>query len=240
MGAINIPVEIVRAIVYGIIDLIKSGKRNAEKIAKTDAVDDHSSAGDIDSVMEMFSDYKKQIHGKTAGIEKLLMQEVGAYSEEVKDLLREQHEAIKKYGIRPEKIERAFDRLLSDVPGSIDREVFKAVSLDNSECRQIIKMIPGAKKEEALSRFFKDTMKQALDKFCSNLENALKEFYEEAEEELVGAIEIVRRENEQNAMELAAVDQDNCAEKMLEIQKKTGCVLAVCDVMDAIVEGGEQ
>lgn len=234
MDLFKIPSEIISIIVSGIVELIKG--KHAEKISKTDSVDERSSVEDINKVLEMFSDYKNQIGEKTSKVEEILTEEVEAYIKELQTILDRKQDVIKKYGLRPERLERRFSKLTKSIQGSISREVSKKVSLDNYECSQIIRMIPGAKKEKALTSFFNDTVKSALNKCCDDLQLMLEEFYEETEEELIEVINIAQKNNEQNVIDLAAVDKDNYAEKTLGIQEKAYRIIAVCDVLDSIVK----
>lgn len=83
------------------------------------------------------------------------------------------------------------------------------VSLDNAECRNIMKMIPGAKKENAMIDFLDNMTKEALLACCDGLKENLTEIFDEVEEEVVGAVEKLQKQTEADLKNIASLDADN-------------------------------
>lgn len=228
-------ISTIPLVINGIIDIIK-GEQHAEQISKTDGITENSSAEDVDNLINIFSDYKKKVYEKTAEIEKILAKELEAYKEELKDTLEDKSEIIKKYGIRPERLEKDIHRWSRDIHDGIDREISKRISLDDSECRAIMKMIPGEQKEEKFAAFSMNTVKTALDLACEEFQNVLEDFYHETEEDILEAVEMVQRKMEQNASEFSAVNEENYKKKSLDVQKRVCVIMSACDVIENMME----
>ncbi|MCI8582846.1 MAG: hypothetical protein HFH13_06925 [Dorea sp.] len=225
-------------IVNGIFGIIK-GKQQAENISRTEGITDNSSAEDVENIINIFSDYKRKVHEKTTEIENILEKELEAYREELRITLEDKSEAIKKYGIRPERLEKEIHRLGRDIHGSIDKEISRKISLDDSECRKIMRMIPGEQKEEKFAAFFRDAIKTALDCACEEFQNILKDFYHETEEDILEVVERVQRKMEQNALDFSTINAENYRMKSLDVQKKVCVTISVCDAIENIMEEGE-
>lgn len=222
-------------IINGIFEVIK-GKQHSESLSKTEGITENSSAEDVENVVNIFSDYKKEVYKKTDEIEKIFEKELEAYKEGLMGTLEEKNGILKRYGIKPERLEKEIKRLGQDIRGSIDKEISKKISLDNNECREIMRMISGNQKEERFSAFFGDTIKIALDHFCEEFKMILEEFYSETEEEILEAVEKVQNEYEQSALDFSAVNAENYRIKSLDVQKGACIILSGCDVIDNIME----
>ena len=141
-------------------------KKPSEEAGKTDSDD---SLENIERITQIFTDFKEQIHLRAIEVEKVVVDEVDYYVEELHDILMENDGKVTKYGIHTKRIDRQIDRISSRVKGAIDNKLSKEVSLDNSECRKVVRMIPGAKKESAMAEFFSRSVKRALHVCCTEL-----------------------------------------------------------------------
>lgn len=217
-GIISTIIKVIKTIV----DLFK---KPAEEAGKTDQSE---SLENIERVSEIFSDFKDQVHTQADAVEKAVEDEVNYYVEELKDIL-DSNESIKKYGIRIKRIEKQIDRVLSGVKGTIDNELSKKISLDNIECKEIVKMIPGSKKESAMSNFFKRSVEEALDTCCLEIKSDLEEIYDEIEEELMGTVDSIQRQNEQLLNSLSSIDESNYEETAKSQMIEAYYLVDICD-----------
>ena len=145
---------------------------------------------------------------------------------------------VEKYNIHTKRIERQIDKIASKVNGTIDNELSKKVSLDNTECKEIVKMIPGSKKEDAMNTFLNKSVSSALEVCCAEIRSSLEEIYEDVETEIVGAVDTIQKQNELLKESLASVDENN-----YEVTAKKQMVNAyyltdICDTVTEILQGG--
>lgn len=203
-------------------------KKPAEEAGKTDQTD---SLENIERITQIFANFKEQVHAKSVEIEKAVESEVGYYAEELHEILDENEEKVNKYGIRTKRIERQIDKISSRVKGTIDNELSKKVSLDNAECKEIVRMIPGTKKESAMSDFFSKSVKEALDMCCTELHLALDEIYDDVESEVVGAVDSIQKQTEQLQSSFSAVDEANYEETAKKQMIDAYYLIDVCDLV---------
>lgn len=241
-GFIKFPgdiLKIVIPIVKDIWDMVRSKKDSDNDLSMTEGINENTRVDDIDKIVEIFSESREQLHKKTVKIEEAVFEEVKFYIEELQNILSERKEAVEKYGIKFVKLERKIEKIEGNIQKSMDDEISKRMSLDNQECFQIMKMIPGEKKEKAISDFMRKTINMALDKCCEEIDAVLRDFFEEVSEDLLDTIEIVQNEYKNNAENLLSVDADNYKEKSLEIQKNAGIVLSACEMADYVLKEGK-
>ena len=112
----------------------------AGKTGETDSINDNSSLENIDRITSIFTDFREQAHTKAIEIENAVAKEVNYYVEELHDILDANADKVDKYNIHIKRIERQIDKIASKINGTIDNELCKKVSLDNTECKEIVKM----------------------------------------------------------------------------------------------------
>lgn len=208
--------------------LIEIFKKPAAEAGKTDHTD---SLENIERITQIFTDFKEQVHARAVEIEKAVEAEVGYYVEELHDILEKNEEKVTRYGIRTKRIERQIDKIASRVKGIIDSELSKKVSLDNTECREIVKMIPGAKKESAMSDFFSKSVKGALDLCCAEIHSSLDEIYDDVETEVIGTVASIQKQAEQLQSTFLSIDETNYEETAKKQMIEAYYLKDVCDMV---------
>ena len=193
-------------VVKTLFSILKKSSKHAGETDETDSLEK------IERITQIFVDFKEQVHARAIEVEKAVDDEVNYYVEELHDILDENDEKVVKYGIHTKRIERQIDRVSSRVKGTIDNELSRKVSLDNLECKEIVKMIPGAKKECAMSDFFVKAVNGALDVCCAEIHSSLDEIYDDVENEIVGAVESIQKQTEQLQESFSSIDEENYEE----------------------------
>lgn len=203
----------------------------SEQTGKRDSINDNSSLENFDRIIQIFTDFKEQVHIEAVEVEKAVEDEVNYYVEELHDILGDNDGKVTKYGINIKRIERQIDKIASRVKGTIDNELSKKVSLDNLECKEIIKMIPGAKKETAMSDFLKKSVNSALEECCFVIHSSLDEIYDDVETEIIGAVESIQKQTEQLQGSLASIDKDNYEETAKKQMIEAYYLNDICDMV---------
>ena len=226
-------VKVVINVVKKIWDMVT--KKPAEDGSKLDSVNDNSSLENIDKITEIFSGFKSQVHQRSVEIENAMKEEVDFYIDELRELLLEYQETTDKYEIRMSRIERKIDRILPRLDGIIDHEISKKVSLDDMECRQLMKMIPGEKKEKALQEFLETVIKNALEVCCSTLNENLEEIFSEVEEEIIGKVEYLQNNSAVQFSKLEELRADNQQEKVRQMLAEANYIVDVCGLVEEVL-----
>ena len=211
--------------------------KSAKDASRVDSLDDNFSLDNIDRITGIFYDFKEQTQQRFSEIEKTIKEEVEFYLDEIKWILEENQEITEKYRIRIGRIQKRIDCILPHLEGVIEREISKKISLDNSECRNIMKMIPGQNKEIALQNFINSVVCNALDLCCVNMKENLEEIYEEVSDEIIGIVELVQRDSELQLEQLKKIHEDNCIEGKIKILSNAYYYISVCEFAEEILRG---
>ena len=208
--------------------LIGIFKRPAEEAGKTESND---SLENIERIIHIFVDFKEQVHSRAVEIETAVEGEVNYYAEELRGVFSENEDKVEKYGIRIKRIERQIDRISTRVKGTIDNELSKTVSLDNAECKEIVKMIPGTKKESAMAHFFSNSIADALGACCTELHLSLNEIYDDVEAEVIGAVESIQTQTAKLQESFSSIDETNYEETAKEQMVAAYYLSDVCELV---------
>lgn len=210
----------------------------AETLSETAPVNDSPSLDDVGHIAEAFTELKEQARAKSAGIESSVKGEVAGYLDEIRTLLEEGAGIAGRYGIRLDRMEKKTGTALRYMDGTIDHEIAKKISLDNPACRQVMGMLPGTKKEQALQAFWKEALQGALEAYCSGIRKLLVEILEEIEEETEDAIAAAEKISEASCAQLKNVDAENYQEETGKIIRGSYCLLGVCAAVDEVLGEG--
>lgn len=224
-----------------IVKIIKSiwdtiTQKPSKEIGETKQQNRNSSVEDVDKIQTIFEDYRVQVHREASKIEAAVHDEVAYYVEELNNILSQERELLDKYKIKTKQIERAIERLLKNINGNIDKRICKKISLDNPECRNVLQMLPGAKKEQAMSDFLNKSLKDVLNQYCIDFRQNLSDLFEDVEEEIVQVVWKTGEEAEKQYKILETVNENNYIEKNEMIGTKAASTIALCDLIVDKVE----
>lgn len=92
-------------------------------------------------------------------------------------------------------------------------------------------MMPGVKKEQAMSEFLNKSLKEVLDQYCTDFELNLTDLFEDVEEEIVQAVGNIGERAEKQYKTLETVNEDNYIEKNEVIEIEAAGIIAICDLI---------
>ena len=68
-------------------------------------------------------------------------------------------------------LQRKLDEYLSEIDGIFEMNVIKRISLDDTECEKILKMLPGDLKGTRMAELKKKVFKESIEDLCKKLDN---------------------------------------------------------------------
>jgi len=238
-GIMSLPIvggglSLILPIAKGLWDMIT--KDTAGKMADLEPVGMTSSAEDIQNLMEVFENCKEQIHREAQKIEKAVCEEVEYYLEEVNSLLSENRELMVQYRIKARSVDQRLSGILSGVSREFQLEISRSMCLSNPECKRVLEMVQGTRREQAMAEFLEGVIKRALNQCVRSIREILDEIFEDIQEEILGAVEQVEREAETFSSELETIREDNYMEKTEELAEKAAGITAACDIIGICME----
>lgn len=208
----------------------------SKEASQQDSINDNASLENIDRITQIFSDFKERVHQRAEEIESSIKEEVGFCLDEMRQLISDNQEIGKKYGIGIDRLEKKLDKIMLRVDGIIDHEISKRVSLDNNECKNIMKMIPGEKKERALQTLFDSAIRNALEIYCANLKDNLDEIFDEVNDEVFNAVDSIRKTCESQLKRIEKIDADNHREVATKLMSESYYIMDVCILVDKLLQ----
>lgn len=231
-GKVEKIIKIVKAI-YGII------KGNpSKKIKDADSVNDNSSVENIDYIMQGLTGFKESVNSQIKEIEITYNEELETYFDELKEIMSEKQDSLDRYGIKFDRVERSIEKILERGKGNLEFEVSKKLSLDNPELRNILKMIPGTKKEEALDVFFKNVLQEALSDSCEKMKSDIREVCDEVEDMVLGTIELVKNNCENQTEKLEQLNSEDNKAQMKTVICDGYYNLFACELVEQLMMEG--
>lgn len=215
-----------------ILDAFKS---LAGGMSETKAIDQSSTAEDVDRVLEEFNNYKKMIHQETEKLAKGVQDELMSYIDECLTHLSQHQKVLDKYSIRIGRIERKLKEIGADSKRDLEKEIDENVSFNNGEIRSIIRMSPGNQKQQAMTEFMQKTFEKVLDNYCKKIRSRLTDIYEEIDESIVRTIESVTVETEHIFRKLEDLKNNMDEEGVERLQQESIDLFSKLNVMEKVV-----
>lgn len=226
--------------------LIKIGKtiwediigKPSKKLKDADSVNDNSSVENIDFIIQGLTGFKESVNEQIKVIEVTYNEEIEAYFEELKEVLIEKRDSLDRYDINFNRIERKIERVLEHNKGNLMFTVSKKLSLDDPDLRNILKMIPGSKKEEALDIFFKKVLKETLSDSCEKMKSDLNEVCDEVEDAVLGTIDFMKKNCEIQTEKLESMNFEDNNEQLKTVIYDGYYNLFACDLVNKLLMEG--
>lgn len=225
----------IGAVIKVIKSLFSTFKESSVEAGNTDSINDNSSLDNVDRIIQIFSNFKEEVHVRSTEIESSVIQEIDYYVEELNNLLEDNEDKVEKYNINLKRIERRINKISSRIKGVIDNEVSKKISLDNKECKEIVKMIPGAKKESAMNSFFSTCVREALTTCCDEMRSTLDDIYQDVEVEVLGAVDVIQKQNMHLQETYAAVNESDYEITAKKQMIDAYYLIDTCDMINEII-----
>ncbi|WP_282193094.1 hypothetical protein [Romboutsia ilealis] len=204
--------ELVKYI-FGIGDIV--GKSKQTNV-------DNCEISDLAEINSIFNEFILSIEPKVNEIEESIQDEMYYYLDELIEFISDNNDRLKEKGIRITTIERKIEKIKHNINGNLKKEISKNISLDNYECKQIIKMLPGERKTNKMNEFFELTLNNAIENLIVDIKEDIEEIMDYIEECVFNSIEILNKDIQNQYSVLEKLDNEkieNIEEKEFIIEK---------------------
>lgn len=217
--------------------LIDKFSEKSETVGYMERIDEESSASDIEKTIDNLDEYKNNLQSEISEIEEMVSEEVKYYVQEVQKFLEDNSELLEKYKINEKRLNKELSKLLPGVKEYMDDEISKKMSLGNPELRNVLKMIPGTPKEEAMKNLGNEIIHNALEKYCAYIREVLLEVSDLVEENTIQIVEDIAEEINRNREQLEEMSQEDNVEKSEQMMGKAGYIIyGCCEVQEMLGE----
>lgn len=194
----------------------------SKEVGETRALkEDQLEIKDVSELSGILANYLARIQTKADSMERDILGECSYFFDELLDLMNDHQEHLAFYQISIPRVERDLERVKRNILGSLKNEIARQISLDNPECRLILSMPPGSKKEKRMLLFTEEviakgfegmisSMKETLTFLADDLQAQIKEGMQKVETKLnhqVAVLEQLDIESEDNRIQAGFIKE---------------------------------
>lgn len=181
-----------------------------DKVGKTKQTNvDNCEISDLAEINSIFNEFILSIESRVNRIEKSIQDEMYYYLDELVEFFNDNNDRLKEKGIRITTIKRKIEKIKRSINGNLKKEISKNISLDNYECKQIIKMIPGERKTNRMNEFLELTLNNAIENLIMDIKEVIEEIMDDIEDCVFNSIEILNKDIKNQAIVLENLDNHN-------------------------------
>lgn len=175
-----IPVEIPKKILER---LIKAGKSffhtliNGEDVKNRAPMDTKN--GTADEMMELnkvLLEYRSKVSKEASELEESIAGLCKERFDAIVDTLEFANSDFQFY--RVETLKRKLDHFLEEIDGYFGQNISKRISLDDMECINILKMLPGDLKGQRMAELKKKVIQESIGSLCKKVRDFENDFFE--------------------------------------------------------------
>lgn len=228
-------IDVITKFVPVIIDKIINVTAN--DTSKVDSINDNSSVNNINHIYKIFEEFKKNTKQSSEKAENVIKGEVYHWVDAVTEMIVDKESITVKYGINTRHIKKKMEEIPEGINGVIDTELSKKVSLDNYECREIMKIPSGDKRQEKMQTFLNNSIYDSIYFCCKKIKTRLLNALDEVSEEMTSVVEEIQKRSEYSLDQLRKIEEDHDEEITVKIINQAYCVTSACALTEDILKG---
>lgn len=120
----------------------------------------------------ILTEFSLKLEKKADEIENIAIDQSNVY---FKQLIKELNSSKFDTGINISRIKRTMARVDKKIKGNLKVYISKRVSIDDSECLEILKLQAGHKKEDEMKKFSEKILRQGLNNLVKDIKEVIKE-----------------------------------------------------------------
>lgn len=194
---------------------------------------DNCEISDLSEINSIFNEFISLIEPKVNKIEESIQDEMYYYLDELIEFLNN-NKKLKEKGIRINIIERKIEKIKCRISDNLKKEISKNISLDNYECKQIIKMIPGERKTNKMNELFELTLNKAIENLVIDTKQDIEDIMDYIEYSIQEQLENLDR-NIKNQEDILNVLDSNSEEYIEEKESIISTSILLSEVSDYLL-----
>ena len=143
---------------------------------------------------------------------------------------------LKKYQISFRDVERRLKKIKNRLGNFWQDAIYKKISLDNPQCRALLKMPAGIEKENATVNFAENVLQSALNEYAEEIAEELGNLYVDLEKDIANSVAQLEKTVQEYEKLLTAVDESD-EQKFEKFLADAYEKVFVCEKILAKVEG---
>ena len=242
VGAVAAGIAAVTGLVAAGKKIYDAGKRASGSVGSTASYDEQTaSVAETYKLQQELSKFREDTRVRSDRFENDVIRESRRYLDALMTEVRKYNKI--RYGgsvlnVNLVQMERENRKTEDQIHGFIVSRIVERISLDDEECKSILKLDPGRQKTRRLNEFYRKVLKEALTELKDLLREAMKNQVLIVEDHIVGRMDtitytVTSKTNEFNKIQDI---KDTDESKMEQEQIRLSYLIAMCDKSCAIMD----
>lgn len=170
--------------VAAIPSIIEVGKKFFDKILDAPSMNQKNTVDDIEQISKALGELREHILQESKPVIDNASDSITSYLEEQLFLLEDKKDLLAKYEISSRSVEHKMQEINRRLGNFWHDAIYKKISLDDSQCRAILTLPSGEKKNVELSNFTNKVLSDTLDEYSELVRSELGKIYVDFEDEV--------------------------------------------------------
>ena len=152
-------------------------------------LDDKSDIADVQRLNGILLEYRNEVKRVATDLENDIIEDCNDVFEKIMNLFESANESYEIY--RVERMKRRFERIEGHISGAFERHVARRISLDDRECSEILRMLPGEAKGQRMQELKKKVFIEVVDDITSKINEVIDELFEDIDDAIQHRLETI-------------------------------------------------
>ncbi len=164
--------------------IIEVGKKFFDKILDAPSMNQKNTVDDIEQISKALGELREHILQESKPTIDNANDSIMSYLEEQLFLLEDKKDLLAKYEISSRSVEHKMQEINRRLGNFWHDAIYKKISLDDKQCRDILTLPSGEKKNVELSNFTNKVLSDTLDEYSELVRSELGKIYVDFEDEV--------------------------------------------------------
>lgn len=206
--------------------IIEIGQNFFEKILSAPPMNKNNSVDDIEKISRSLGDLREHVLKESQPTISSANESMMTYFEEQLFTLEEQKDLLEKYEISSRSVEHKLQDINRRLGNFWQDSIYKKISLDNKQCREILTLPSGEKKSVELANFTNEVLADTLKDYSELVKKELGKLYVGFDEEVrrsISRLEQTVRDYSEILQSLDEKDDDRYEKIIAKSMSKVFC-----------------
>ena len=206
--------------------IIEVGKKFFEKILDAPQMTQKNTVDDIEQISKALGELREHILQESKPAIDNASDSITSYLEEQLFLLEDKKDLLAKYEISSRSVEHKMQEINRRLGNFWHDAIYKKISLDDSQCRAILTLPSGEKKNAELANFTNKVLSETLNDYAELVREELSKIYVDFEDEIsrsVSRLETSVREYSEIVQSMDEKDDDKFEMLIANAKLKVFC-----------------
>ncbi len=202
-------------------------------------IEKKSTVDEIGNLHRILSDYRKDVKDASAEILAAIKDECNSFFEKTISQFEGYSKSFDMQHMTG-TYKKKFNRMTDEIEDVFDDIMSKRLSIDDSECMSILKMMPGQAKMDRMADYKRKVFTEAVDSVCRKIRYCMEDFFDTVEDTFTNKLNTLSDtiNSRSEAFEVLSAEGERSKDEMDTVLGLAHCETAKANVAENIIQGG--